>query len=81
MLLKNRGFTHNEILKLSYPQLNAYMNNLYNELTYQVVIPYLGSGDSDKNGVTDEDIKNSQEIHSKEELLSVVALMNSQFRN
>ena len=28
MILKGRGFTHDEILKLSYPQLNAYMSNI-----------------------------------------------------
>ena len=27
-LLKNRGFSHEEILNLSYPQFNVYMNNI-----------------------------------------------------
>ena len=30
-LLKNRGFNHQEILNLSYPQFNAYMKNINNQ--------------------------------------------------
>ena len=28
MMLKNRGFSHEEILNLSYPQFNAYMKKI-----------------------------------------------------
>lgn len=69
MLLKSRGFSHEEILNLSYPQFNAYMKNINNPLSYSVVIPYIG-GDND--GEEDE-------VSSKEELLSIVANMNSDF--
>ena len=71
MLLKNRGFSHQEILQLSYPEFNAYMNNIHNALSYQIVIPYLGSG-SDKDN-------DKSEINSKEELLSIVNSMNNDF--
>lgn len=68
MLLKNRGFSHEEILNLSYPQFNAYMKQINNPLTYSVTISYMGSGEEEK-----------QEITSKEELLSLVADMNRDF--
>lgn len=67
-LLKNRGFSHQEILNLSYPQFNAYMKNINNPLTYSITIPYMGSGE-DKN----------EEISSKEELLNLIADMNKDF--
>ena len=71
MLLKSRGFSHEEILNLSYPQFNAYMKNINNPLSYSVVIPYMG-GDSEENN-------EEGKIESKEELLSIVASMNKDF--
>lgn len=68
-LLKNRGFTHEEILNLSYPQFNAYMRSINDPLSFSVVIPYMGGGDDDKK----------VEMGSKEELLSIVADMNRGF--
>lgn len=68
MLLKSRNFTHEEILNLSYPQFNAYMNNINNPLAYSITIPYRGSGEDRK-----------EEISSKEELLALVASMNKDF--
>lgn len=68
MLLKSRNFTHEEILNLSYPQFNAYMNNINNPLAYSITIPYMGSGEDKK-----------EEISSKEELLALVASMNKDF--
>ena len=68
MLLKNRGFSHNEILDLSYPQLNAYMKEINNPLTYSITIPYMGGGE-----------EKEEEMSSKEELLSIVADMNREF--
>ena len=70
MLLKNRGFTHEEILNLSYPQFNAYMKQINNPLTYGIVIPYMGGG---------EENKEDTQVSSKEELLSLVADMNKDF--
>lgn len=67
-LLKNRGFSHEEILNLSYPQFNAYMKHINNPLSYSVVIPYMGTGEEKK-----------EEMTSKEELLSLVADMNRDF--
>lgn len=67
-ILKNRGFTHEEILNLSYPQFNAYMLNINNPLSYSVTIPYMGGGEDKK-----------EEIDSKEELLNIVADMNKDF--
>lgn len=67
-LLKNRGFSHEEILNLSYPQFNAYMNNINNPLSYSVTIPYMGEGE-----------EKTEEIGSKEELLNIIADMNRDF--
>ncbi len=69
MILKSRGFTHNEILKLSYPQLNAYMSNINNPLTYPLFVPYLGDSSENK----------TERIDSKEELLNIIADMNKDF--
>lgn len=68
MLLKSKNFSHSEILNLSYPQFNAYMNNINNPLAYSITIPYMGSGEDKK-----------EEISSKEELLALVASMNKDF--
>ena len=68
MLLKNRGFKHEEILNLSYPQFNAYMKEINNPLTYSITIPYMGESEDEK-----------EELTSKEELLSIVASMNKDF--
>lgn len=68
MLLKARNFSHEEILNLSYPQFNAYMNNINNPLAYSITIPYMGSGE-DKQ----------EEFSSKEEILALVASMNKDF--
>lgn len=70
MLLKSRGFSHQEILQLSYPQFNAYMDNVNNPLAYQITIPYLGSG---------EEKVEQTEFNTREELLNVVASMNNDF--
>lgn len=67
-LLKNRGFSHQEILNLSYPQFNTYMNNVNNPLTYSITIPYMGSGEDKKEQIT-----------SKEEFLNIIADMNKDF--
>lgn len=72
MLLKSRGFSHEEILNLSYPQFNAYMKNINNPYSYSVVIPYMG-------GNNDEINNDDNKIESKEELLSIIASMNNDF--
>ena len=71
MLLKSRGFSHEEILNLSYPQFNAYMKNINNPLSYSVTIPYMG-GENDENN-------EEGKFGSKEELLSMIASMNNDF--
>lgn len=68
-LLKNRGFSHQEILNLSYPQFNAYMKNINNPLTFGITIPYMGNGEENKK----------EEITSKEEFLNIIADMNKDF--
>jgi hypothetical protein len=67
-ILKNRGFSHQEILNLSYPQFNAYMKNINNPITYGITIPYMGSGE-----------EKEEQISSKEEFLNLVADMNKDF--
>ena len=69
LLLKNRGFSHQEILNLSYPQFNAYMKNINNPLSYSVVIPYMGNGEE----------KKEEKVNSKEEIMSIIADMNREF--
>ena len=71
MLLKSRGFSHEEILNLSYPQFNAYMKNINNPLSYSVTIPYMGES-------SENDEKDGR-IDSKEELLGIIANMNNDF--
>lgn len=71
MLLKSRGFSHEEILNLSYPQFNAYMKNINNPLSYSIVIPYIGGNN--------EDDKETGKVESKEELLGIIANMNNDF--
>lgn len=73
MRLKNRGFSHEEILNLSYPQFNAYMNNISNPMSYNVVVPYMGSGEE----VNDN--KEERKVSTKEELLGIIADMNNDF--
>ena len=72
MVLKSRGFSHEEILNLSYPQFNAYMKNINNPLSYSITIPYMGGGDEDNEN-------KDGKIESKEELLGIIANMNSDF--
>lgn len=72
MLLKSRGFSHEEILNLSYPQFNAYMKNINNPLSYSITIPYMGGGDEDNEN-------KDGKIESKEELLGIIASMNNDF--
>lgn len=71
-ILKNRGFSYQEILDLSYPQLNVYMNNINNPLACSITIPYMGSGEEEGKAT-------GTEIGSKEELLALVADMNRDF--
>lgn len=72
MMLKQRGFAHNEILDLSYPQFNAYMKHINNPLSYSVTIPYMGGG-------TDEEEKEGSKVQTPEEILSIVSQMNQDF--
>lgn len=68
-VLINRGFSHSEILKLSYPQFNAYLKGINNPLTFPVTIPYLGGGEENKE----------EEFSSRDELLNLFANMNRDF--
>lgn len=68
MALKSRGFSHEEILNLSYPQFNAYMKNINNPLGYSITIPYMGG-----------EKESDEKVESQEELLSIVASMNKDF--
>lgn len=72
ILFRSRGFKDEEIAQLSYPKFKFYMENMNNPLFFPVVIPYLGNG---KEGEDD-----SSKINSPEELLSIVASMNGDFR-
>ena len=77
MMLKNRGFSHEEILNLSYPQFNAYMNSINDPLTYSVVVPYMGAGEDDNE--KEKSYKASDKLSGKEELMGIIASMNQDF--
>lgn len=68
-ILANRGFSHSEILDLSYPQFNIYLKNINNPLSFSIVIPYLGNGEEDKE----------EKFSSRDELLNLIADMNREF--
>ena len=72
MVFRSRGFTDEEICQLSYPKFKAYLENMNSPLFFSLVIPYLGNGKENN----DENNK----ITSKEELMSIVASMNNDFR-
>lgn len=76
ILFRSRGFTDEEILQLSYPKFKAYMNNMNNPLFFSLMIPYLG-GSKNEN---ENDLSDENSIHKSEELLSIVASMNSDFK-
>ena len=71
MVFRSRGFTDEEICQLSYPKFKAYLENMNSPLFFPLVVPYLGG----KEGGDDEN-----QITSKEELMSIVASMNNDFR-
>ena len=73
MVFRSRGFTDEEICQLSYPKFLAYLENLNSPLFFPLVVPYLGSGD--ENGNEEEN-----KITSADELMSIVASMNEDFR-
>lgn len=74
ILFRSRGFSDEEIAQLSYPKFKIYMENMNNPLFFPLVIPYLGGGE--KEG---KDINDGNKVKSPEELLSIVANMNSDF--
>lgn len=75
ILFRSRGFKDEEVAQLSYPKFKFYMENMNNPLFFPLVIPYLGGGE--KEGENTED---GNKVKSPEELLSIVASMNSDFR-
>jgi len=72
MVFRSRGFTDEEICQLSYPKFKAYLKNLNNPLLFPLAIPYMGSNENKNN--------EENKINSKEELMSIVASMNNDFR-
>lgn len=69
LVFRSRGFTDEEILKLSYPKFKFYLENINNPLFYSIAVPYMGGGE--ENG--------GAKMNSKEELFSIVADMNNEF--
>lgn len=69
-LFKLRGFSDEEILKLSYPKFRAYLDNINNITILPIVIPYMGGAEDKKAGA---------EVETKEELFNIVADMNKEF--
>ncbi len=78
IVFRSRGFTDEEICQLSYPKFKAYLENLNNPLFFPFTIPYIGTGEKNEKGEIEETDENK--ITSREELMSIVASMNSDFR-
>lgn len=76
------SMTLDNILNLSYPQFKALYSNMYNEATFSIVIPYLGSSENDEKSDVKEIRKITKETQETgkdlniEELGNLVAQMN-----
>lgn len=73
MVFRSRGFTDEEICQLSYPKFKAYLENMNNPLFFPLVVPYMGTGEEKGN-------EDENKITSADELMSIVASMNEDFR-
>lgn len=70
----------NDVLDLSYPQFKALYSNIYNEKTFNIFIPYLGTGSEENSEEKTTKIKKEIETSGKEvnimEINNIVAQMN-----
>ena len=66
------------VLNLSYPQFKALYINIYNDKTFGIVIPFLGTGEEEKDKRPKIDKSKAKEINALE-VSSIVAQMNRDF--
>lgn len=65
-----------KINNLSYPQFKILYREIYNPKTFSITIPYMGSGDKNKEK-TDEIKQEENQVQTKEGILQTIARMNS----
>ena len=75
-LIKHYGFNIDEILNLSYPQFKALYTAIFEPKTFNVMIPYLGSGDKNKEA-TDSIKREENEVTTKEGIMQMIANANA----
>lgn len=76
MLKHYPGLTINDLLDMSYPQFKALYSIVFDPRTFSVTIPYMGSGDKNKDK-TNEIKQEENEVTTKEGLLQMIARANS----
>lgn len=76
MLKHYSGMNINDLLDLSYPQFKALYSIVFDPRTFSVTIPYMGSGDKNKDK-TNEIKQEENEVTTKEGLLQMIARANS----
>ena len=75
MLKHYTGLTINDLLDMSYPQFKALYSIICVPRTFNVTIPYMGSGDKNKDK-TNEIKQEENEVTTKEGLLQMIARAN-----
>lgn len=76
-MIKQYGFDIKQILELSYPQFKALYSIAFDPKTFNVVVPYMGSGEVDK---TAEIKQEGNEVTSKEGVLQMIAMANASWK-
>ena len=76
-LIKNYGLSIDEILNLSYPQFKALYSVVFETKTFNVTIPYMGSGESSKS---DEIKEQGNEVNTKEGIMQMIARANANWK-
>lgn len=78
-LIKICHLSIDEIKELSYPQFKAIYGKMFDDKTFDIFVPYLGSSDSETSS---ESIKRNSEneILNREELMQVIAESNSMWK-
>lgn len=76
-LIKHYGFNLQEVLDLSYPQFKALYSIVFEPQTFDITIPYMGSGEKTDT----EDIKQEEnEVNTKEGIMQMIARANAAWR-
>ncbi len=73
------SMTLNDILELSYPQFKILYMNIYDDKTFSIVIPYLGSSSEDSTDEATKEVKQNAKESNIVEISSIVSAMNKDF--